>query len=581
MTQTPSRTEPSVWPAIRRRVPPHTGVLLMVLVLTIILVGPSLTPHYSSINAHDEAKYIESGRLLLLGEMRNLVWGPLVAVAYAPFHLVFGGSPNWFLLDAWGGSALLYALMWLSFYTLARQLTDSLSRYAMLGILFITPSLFDVLSNPSDALFVALSTSALATLLAFRRNPSTRKAAIGSALIALAVLARFEGIVLLPMYWAILLILRRRKPWQWNRAAAAILPAVLLLAGAVGLLRLSIGSYDLGIAGKSYESFEMNQPLPNGDVDAQREMTRELFGTREENQGSVLRAVLRNPVAFGQRVLTNVMEMPERFLSIYGKRLAPVFAILSLFGLASLLQRRRWGTLAILAVWSLQPAVSLAFLPLHFLRQLAYMPLVLSAIGVTRMVEDRGRWGPRRVAAAVAFLLAVYGLLDAKLAFTTAGLVLGAALVFVGLLLRSRESSDHSPASAAPTGLALLLAAGLILRAPYRFPDFPEIGTSDRERAVHAMQAAFSPGSRILEPLPLPALAAKLDRYPLADAPTSFASAQRFHDWLHDEDIAGIYVEGDWSGRPDIGDLIASDSQGYFSLVYRSDNGSIRVFAVR
>jgi len=39
---------------------------------------------------NDEAKYVESGWLLLKGEVRSLAWGPLVALCYAPAHLFVG-----------------------------------------------------------------------------------------------------------------------------------------------------------------------------------------------------------------------------------------------------------------------------------------------------------------------------------------------------------------------------------------------------------------------------------------------------------------------------------------------------------
>ncbi len=62
---------------------------------------------FPQINPFDEAKYIVSGSQLLHFQVRDLAWGPLVALFYAPFHLVFGGSPDWFMLEAWAGRCLL------------------------------------------------------------------------------------------------------------------------------------------------------------------------------------------------------------------------------------------------------------------------------------------------------------------------------------------------------------------------------------------------------------------------------------------------------------------------------------------
>ncbi len=53
----------------------ETLIILIILAGNVILVSPSLMPDISQINPHDEAKYIESGRLLTKFEIRDLSWG--------------------------------------------------------------------------------------------------------------------------------------------------------------------------------------------------------------------------------------------------------------------------------------------------------------------------------------------------------------------------------------------------------------------------------------------------------------------------------------------------------------------------
>src|SRR3989304_10604590 len=89
------------WAGVRAR--KGAWAVLLVLAVQTLLASPDLTPAYAEINAFDEAKYIESGRLLLEGELRELTWGPLVALAYAPFHLVFGNLPDWFVIGRGAG----------------------------------------------------------------------------------------------------------------------------------------------------------------------------------------------------------------------------------------------------------------------------------------------------------------------------------------------------------------------------------------------------------------------------------------------------------------------------------------------
>lgn len=51
-------------------------IFLITLTINLLLVAPRLMPTFSTINPDDEAKYIESGRLLLAGGPRDLAWGP-------------------------------------------------------------------------------------------------------------------------------------------------------------------------------------------------------------------------------------------------------------------------------------------------------------------------------------------------------------------------------------------------------------------------------------------------------------------------------------------------------------------------
>ena len=89
-------------------------ILAVVLISYLILISPDLLPTIHDILPHDEAKYIDSGRSLVSLQLRQLSWGPLVAVFYAPLHLIFKGSLDWFLLEAWVGRILLIALLWIS-----------------------------------------------------------------------------------------------------------------------------------------------------------------------------------------------------------------------------------------------------------------------------------------------------------------------------------------------------------------------------------------------------------------------------------------------------------------------------------
>ena len=69
---------------------PELLAILVIFFINLLLVSPKFMPGFSEINPFDEAKYVESGRLLRKGEIRSLAWGPLVALFYAPVHLLVG-----------------------------------------------------------------------------------------------------------------------------------------------------------------------------------------------------------------------------------------------------------------------------------------------------------------------------------------------------------------------------------------------------------------------------------------------------------------------------------------------------------
>src|SRR3990172_4348170 len=226
-----------------------------VISLLTLLVSPDIMRSYGEINPFDEAKYIESGRLLLSGELRNLTWGPLLALVYAPLHALLGRSLDWFALDASLGRIILYLGLLFSTYFLAGQFKTAIHKHYILGVLFISTAYLGVLSNPSDALFVTMSSVSLAKVVTFLERRREADIAWASAFYGLAVLCRFEAVVLLiPVVMAVVLV-RRSLGSPLRAILASILPAALILAVYLFLFSLTSRGADLGIGSKSYASF--------------------------------------------------------------------------------------------------------------------------------------------------------------------------------------------------------------------------------------------------------------------------------------------------------------------------------------
>jgi hypothetical protein len=553
-------------------------IFLLVFSVNFLLVSPALMPEFSSINPNDEAKYVDSGWRLLKGEVRDLAWGPLVALLYAPTHLFVGGSPNWFMVETWVGRSILFAFLWWSVFYLALQVKEFLSPYIMLGVLFLAAPFLSVVVNQSDAVFVCFSALALAQLIRFYQHRKVKDLAAASALVGLGVLARVETVLLV----GVLLILGVYFGWRLHPTYKLILAATVPAACILGIFFLynliRVGNLNLGLGYKSYDSFEVNQSvLTGGDLDKAREETQRLFGTQTENRGSVLRAILRNPGAFTLRMAANAKTIPDNYLAFFGKRMGFVLLLFAVWGGIVFIRKRSIFLLVIFLFWMAHAVVPLGFLALHIVPQLSYLPLIFGAAGITWVFGPEVHSKER-----VVFFLVTLGIVLLSLLLSKPAITFGFLLIFVVMLLFWLSQGGwklSEPYRLVP--LFCLLAAGLILHGSFPFPDYPSLGQTVSEKAVHYLNQNLASQTKILAPSPLQALAAKLDYTTYTSIPLTIDSKQEFRDWLKEMNVRAIYLDSNRRVRNDLYDLMETDWEDTFERVYVSEDGSIRIFTVK
>lgn len=561
-----------------RSVNPELVVILIVLVINVMLVSMQLMPSFSEINPYDEAKYVESGWLLLKGEIRSLAWGPLVGLLYAPVDLIVGNSPNWFMIETWVGRFLLFGFLWLSLVYLAFQLRQFAPPLISVGLLFVSIPLFPILENQSDAIFVSLSVLGLANLVAFSRELRLRSVLYASVCIGLGVLARVETVVLI-LTMAVIAFLAGRKQFPPQRIfAASILPASGILAVFLFFSLITLGDLNLGISSKSYDSFEVNQSiLTGGNLEKGRQESRRLFGTEEENKGSVLRAIFRNPQAFGLRILANLKEIPWSYFYFFGKTQGFVLLFFAAWGVYALIRKRAFFLLLILLLWPLHAGIPLAFLVRHVVPQTYYIPMILGAIGMAAAFARDSHPVERGFLLIVSILLCVYSLVDHKPAFLY-GFILVTAIFGITWLVRSRSQINDKPFLAP---LMMLLIAGLILREPYPFPEYSFLGKSSEELAVQYMEKSLLVRTKVLVPFPLPAVAARMVDITTRTDPKGVDSIQALWTWLAERGIRAAYVDSRYSINKNITVLLEAGLDQYFDIGFTSQDNFVRVFLVR
>jgi len=548
-------------------------VLLAILVIQLILVSPSLMPSFPQINPFDEAKYVISGRQLLQFEVRDLAWGPLVATIYAPLHLVFGHSPDWFMLETWSGRIVLFMFLWLTTMALGLELRSYLHPYALAGILFVSVPFFQTVANQSDALFAGFAALAVSRLLTYRRTLRISSVVWGSLFVGLAVLCRAEAILLLVLFPILALAIGFRRAPIIRLAASLLLPALAVLFVYLVAFRWSTGSFNLGFQGKAYDSFETNQSVTTrGNVAAGKAEARRLYGTAAENNHSVLRAIARNPKAFALRLWAGAETIPHFYLSFFQNQLGPALMLLGLWGVVRLSMARRLDIIAILAVWSIEPFSSIAFLPRHLIPQLTYIILVLSAVGMTAMIRPKtralhfihlGSWGA----------MALFGWLDGKLALMVAGLIVLLVMGLIDLLHTTSQTFSDQPA----TPFLLFLCVGLIFRTPFPFPNYAPLGTTSEEQALHFLEGRIPADSSVMAPFPGPAVAARMADIGPGDVPDDARTPDAFLAWMHDKGIAAIYLDSRFRGSEAVYNLISGMAGAQLRVDFTSDDGRIRV----
>ena len=527
----------AMWRSILHR---EAWFILLILFLNIVFVSPDLMPAFAEINPYDEAKYIESGSMLTRFELRELAWGPLLGLVYAPFHLVFGHLPDWFLVEAWAGRIVLFTCLWLSIYYLGTKLRDRTHSSIVIGILFVNMSFLRIVANQSDALYASISALALAKVISYYNENNIREIWIGSALIGLSILTRPESIVLVPIFVAIILLLGRRSDKVRRLLTASLLPTLGILAVFIIAYRLTSGGFDLAVGSRAYCAFEQNQPiLAGGESHSPQLETQRLYGTVEDNKGSVIRAILRNPTAFAQRILGNAAAIPDYYLYFFGKRVGPILLLFAFWGAYVLFRDSALSLLAIMFLWSLPPMTGLGLMALHLIPQVCYIPVVLGAVGIYDTVRLRvtHKQGITQFVVAIAF--ALYGLLDHKPAFLVGGIVLVAALGLAWLVRTRATTTEHARLSA----LMFFLAGGLILRGSYPFPNLPVLGESPEEEAIYAVQQELPPSSRILVQFPGFAIAAGMQPVQVSQVPSDGMEVEDLEAWLVGEDIRAIYLD--------------------------------------
>ncbi len=566
------------------RVGKDATLVILLFILYLVIVFAVLLPNLSDINPWDEAAYVQSGVALMEGkELPTLAGNPLTALFFGLIYLPFKSSILWMVHSVSLARVILLALLWLGTYLVAREFSDFASPLIALGFLVVTPLAIEMLRFPSDPLFTAFAALSLWQFIRYYRSSNLRNIILASVFMALAALARNDGLILFVIFIFLTLVISIRRSRWWLSLIAAILPFIIIVGGYVLISGLITGDFSLEIAERTYSNFESGQQLVysgtgefNPVVEARME-ARRIFGTGEENNFSVFRAIARNPGEYFKRLVAVLKQLPDTLLHAYGIRFTAVLFLFLLVGIAELIRRKQYALALILVLWPAHLATGFVITLFRegHLQFPFYVVFILAAIGLSATIARFGDKRTRWIVSVLLIALCIYGIFDNKMA-----IFYGASLALVALwvIFFLQRKANLSLVGA----LFIMLCAGLILHGDYPSPKLRTLGDDPKEKAVTYLTENFAEGTLVAAGSPGVVWAAKMEYAGLtsADVPMD-RSSEEFLDWLRAQGIGVLYVDHDlYTNSPVLWSLIEPQIGVGLERVFVIEQGNYQILVI-
>jgi hypothetical protein len=563
----------------------ETLIALLAFLLQMLFSLYRFFPTMRDINPWDEAVYINTGRLFANGVLTTFSHNPLIGIIYAFTYFPFKSSPYWLMQSDALGRVIMFALVWWSGYLIAKRFANIFPPLVWVGLLFSTTIVTDILPNPSDSLFAAMSALAFWKLITYYQNRQAREIGWASFFVGLAALSRNDGLVLFVIFVLISVFLLRPPEYRWRRVLATILPFCVLVGGYLLLYRLVTGSSLIGTTERSYVAFQQgessvyqgNPSCQQSDIRCAVIESQSLYGTPQENNNSILKAIEHNPQAFLARVINTIKTLPKMIYTVYGKTVAYLLFLLGFLGIYELFRQRRFAIIGILLGWTAYMGVYFfTFFKNAYLQTPYFILFTLAAIGIQSLISSFANHKRLFLWSAILVVLTAIGIVQSLdyLYFDTL-ILLG--LIWIGYLVYRQV-----PSSSYASLYLVFLAGGLMVGGSFSPPQIQTWGQIPEERAVLLLQQRLPPDSLVAAAAPGAALAARMNYYNIEDTGQSITSAEELHSQLLGLGVKAIYVDDilveqeryEWS-------LIEPGIGKDYDQIFGSGDGLVRVLLVK
>jgi len=562
-------------------------------VIALLRAYPQLAPPPEAINAANEAGYLYSGETLLQGTIPALAYHPLVTAMAAVADLVFANSPMGFIQAEWLLRAVLYLALWAALWPLALEFEPWIPAWSFAALWVLTGLPERLLGDISVTLFTILFSLGLWQVIRYSSQGGLRHLLAASAVLGLAMLARDEALwILLLTALAVVFLgyLRSREERtspmsDLGRRYAIPLLAYLLPFLLINLAFLAIyvahtGRFATGLRARSYDNLEQEQGLAypgrySGDLyvagvaDSDR-----IFGTRQENDYSVLRAVMRNPRAMLDRVAHIALQTPVALIKGYGGIIGVLLMVFVFSGLLALIRERQWRFLTALVGFCLFELVYIVFMAFPpFWLIIFPVAFGLTGTGIREILRGRATWFWVLVAVAAAVAL-VGAAVTGSLRFLYVGLALAAFLLVA--FWAARTSPRIIVQALAVGTLVFVMASPTYAQAPNFTPDLSADGMA---QAASWLQANAAPEAKVAA---WGGTMVNLSRRPFLSLEGYLTTPSVLQSWLVQNGIGYVYTDPElvFTWPADMTAINALVARGCLRLQFQDSQGFGKLYQV-
>jgi len=553
-----------------------------VYIIAAVIYLPWFLPNLSDISPWDETYYLVSGRNLLSGQWPSLAYGPLLSVFYAICYLPFRTSNFWLIHANSLGRFLLFSLLFVGTWQVGKALKEYFNPIILLGFLFLTPLLVKNFEYPADSLFAAISALAFAQAVKFVQTRSIKHVWWSSFWLGMGMLVRGDALIIILALTVFVVVFGWKHHRWWRLLLAGLIPFMALSAGYVLFRGVLTGDFNSEMANRSYVAFEQGQeadlPASGGRFAAPTEsfyVARELFGTPEENEYSVFRAISRNPQAYMRRLVNVIKSLPGLFLVAYYRRYTVSLTMLAIRGLISLYQQKKLPLAILHLIWMLPISAGIArtLVRVGYFRLFYFVLFSLAIIGLKAVLARMNRHWEGWVWAGLMLIVLIMAFRRDDYAVQF-GMTVFLCWLLLAALLAKR--ADRIPNWQAMTML-LLFAGGLILRGSFLIFSPRILGSEPREASSLVLREVTEPEDFILTCTPSVVFLAdrQVANFCGADIP-EFESSDEFIVWMAVQDFRAIYL--DQEAPQLLWDLSFDQVGTALKQVYKSEDGSANIF---